>query len=422
MSQPVIEANHLAKEYRLGVIGARTLRDEISGLWQRWRDPDRQQPDDRQQINQRFMALEDVTFTARAGEILGIIGKNGAGKSTLLKVLSRITEPTRGEARLRGRTASLLEVGTGFHPELSGRDNIFLNGAILGMNRAEIRRAFDAIVAFADIEAFLDTPVKRYSSGMYVRLAFAIAAHLEAEILIADEVLAVGDVNFQRKSLGRMRDITREGRTVLFVSHNMTLISRYCERALLLEGGRLTLDTANIQEAIHRYGGEGTEVEPNRGDYGAFVLEGFARSEERPAYRTNEPVTLTITYRLTEPVPGFVLGLNILSTENDRLVFSAHADHQRDLPTGEPGRYRTEVTIPPDLLTTGVYEAYLLACSHNRKNYTDMRHRVSFEVVNVGGLGENYFYQNTLSGLVRPPMNWETRERPASECSPDPES
>src|SRR5262249_33070476 len=191
---------------------------------------------------EEFWALRDVSFEVKQGEVLGIIGRNGAGKSTLLKILSRITEPTEGRARLRGRVASLLEVGTGFHPELTGRENIFVNGAILGMTRAEMRRKLDAIVAFADVEKFLDTPVKRYSSWMYVRRPFAVAAHLEPEILVVDEVLAVGDAEFQRKCLGRMRDASQQGRTVLFVSHNMAAVQSLCSRALLLERGRIAVD------------------------------------------------------------------------------------------------------------------------------------------------------------------------------------
>jgi lipopolysaccharide transport system ATP-binding protein len=187
-------------------------------------------------------ALRDVHFEVRHGEVLGILGRNGAGKSTLLKILSRITEPTEGRAEVHGRVASLLEVGTGFHPELTGRENVFLNGAILGMGREEIRRKFDEIVAFAEIERFLDTPVKRYSSGMYTRLAFAVAAHLDPEILIVDEVLAVGDVDFQRKCLGKMQSVSNEGRTVLFVTHNMAVVERLCSRALLFESGRLVMD------------------------------------------------------------------------------------------------------------------------------------------------------------------------------------
>src|SRR6201996_5016172 len=202
---------------------------------------------------EEFWALKDVSFSVKPGEAVGIIGRNGAGKSTLLKLLSRITEPTRGSIRLRGRVASLLEVGTGFHAELTGRENIFLNGAILGMTKVEIKRKFDEIVAFAEVEKFLDTPVKRYSSGMYVRLAFAVAAHLEPEILIVDEVLAVGDVEFQKKCIGKMKDVSeKDGRTVLFVSHNMGAIQNLCDKAMILNKGELSF-LGNVNEGIQHY-------------------------------------------------------------------------------------------------------------------------------------------------------------------------
>ncbi len=201
---------------------------------------------------EEFWALDDVSFEVKQGERVGIIGRNGAGKSTLLKMLSRITEPTRGRIEIDGRVASLLEVGTGFHPELTGRENVFLNGAILGMSRVEIKRKFDEIVDFAEVEKFLDTPVKRYSSGMYVRLAFAVAAHLEPEILVVDEVLAVGDAQFQKKCLGKMEEVSHQGRTILFVSHNMSYVSELCDRGILLNQGRLELD-APIDDAIDHY-------------------------------------------------------------------------------------------------------------------------------------------------------------------------
>jgi len=246
--KPAIRVTNLSKQFRLGPTQAaayRTLRESLSGVaarsWQRFRAKAHGAPpaaDDRQPST--IWALHDVSFDVQPGEVVGVIGGNGAGKSTLLKILSRVTEPTDGRVEIRGRVGSLLEVGTGFHNELTGRENIFLSGAILGMTRREIARKFDAIVAFAEVEQFLDTPVKRYSSGMYVRLAFAVAAHLEPEVLIVDEVLAVGDAQFQKKCLGKMEDVSRGGRTVLFVSHNMNVIQRLCNSALLMDRGRLT--------------------------------------------------------------------------------------------------------------------------------------------------------------------------------------
>ena len=238
MNRPIIDVRGISKAYRLGTIGATSLKDEMQRLWARARHGRAQDSAGAKE----FWALRDVSFDVQPGEVVGIIGKNGAGKSTLLKILSRITQQTSGEIRLRGRVASLLEVGTGFHPDLTGRENVFLNGAILGMTKAEIRRKLDEIVAFAEVEQFIDTPVKRYSSGMYVRLAFSVAAHLEPEILIVDEVLAVGDVAFQQKCLGKMGTAARTGRTILFVSHNLAAVQNLCRRAVLLEHGLLVAD------------------------------------------------------------------------------------------------------------------------------------------------------------------------------------
>lgn len=240
MVRPIIEVNGISKKYRLGKIGATSFREELERWWENLRRRRQGQTEKEKPTNTDFWSLRDVSFDVNAGEVLGVVGKNGAGKSTLLKIISRITEPTQGEIKIRGRIASLLEVGTGFHPELSGRENVYLNGAILGMNRAEIRRKFDDIVQFAEIGQFIDTPVKRYSSGMYVRLAFAVAAHLEPEILIIDEVLAVGDAEFQSKCLGKMREVSRsQGRTVLFVSHNMAAVKNLCSRVVWLEKGKV---------------------------------------------------------------------------------------------------------------------------------------------------------------------------------------
>lgn len=285
MSNTVISVENLSKYYRLGTIGSSTLRDDVDRLWARVRGkPDplskighssldvrhssnghSQETNDKGQTTNKtqpsalvpqpsdsIWALRDVSFEVKQGQVVGIIGRNGAGKSTLLKILSRITAPTSGVVKVKGRIASLLEVGTGFHPELTGRENIFLNGAILGMKRAEIQKKFDEIVAFAEVEKFIDTPVKRYSSGMYVRLAFAVAAHLEPEILLVDEVLAVGDAAFQKKCLGKMGDVAREGRTVLFVSHNMGAIQNLCERGLWLDFGLLK-ESAASNEVIYKY-------------------------------------------------------------------------------------------------------------------------------------------------------------------------
>ncbi len=274
MSDSVIQVDKLSKQYRLGTIGGKRLADDLNRWWAKLRgkeDPlskvgqsqtsgfksypspsSPQLSKSSPQPSDTLWALKDVSFEVKRGEVLGIIGRNGAGKSTLLKILSRVTAPTSGEVRVKGRIASLLEVGTGFHPELTGRENIFLNGAILGMSRAEIQRKFDEIVAFAETDKFIDTPVKRYSSGMYVRLAFAVAAHLEPEILIVDEVLAVGDTHFQKKCLGKMQDVAKQGRTILFVSHNMAAIEHLCDCAILLSNGK-TICIGGVSRAIKHY-------------------------------------------------------------------------------------------------------------------------------------------------------------------------
>lgn len=259
MSETVIRVESLYKQYRLGTINHGTLRQDLQSWWARMRgkeDPNAIVSMERSSsiviANERFWALKDISFDVSHGEILGIIGRNGAGKSTLLKILSRVTTPTRGTAKIKGKVASLLEVGTGFHQELTGRENIFLNGAIFGLRKQEIKKKFDEIVAFAEIGKFIDTPVKRYSSGMYVRLAFAVAAHLEPEILIIDEVLAVGDIQFQKKCLGKMKDVKEKGRTILFVSHNMDAISALCSRAIVLSDGIITYE-GEVTEAISTY-------------------------------------------------------------------------------------------------------------------------------------------------------------------------
>ena len=252
MTKPIIEVKHISKQYRLGAFGTTTLREDLQQFFAKIRKKDVLLTPAETQQGKAIWALNDVSFNVHPGELIGIIGGNGAGKSTLLKILSRITEPTRGEAVLRGRVASLLEVGTGFHPDLSGKENIFLNAAILGMSKMETKRKLDEIIAFSEVADFIDTPIKRYSSGMRVRLAFAVAAFLEPEILIVDEVLAVGDESFQRKCLGKMSDVSKHGRTILFVSHDLAAVQNLCERVIALRKGHLLTDDKPA-EAIRTY-------------------------------------------------------------------------------------------------------------------------------------------------------------------------
>lgn len=306
-----------------------------------------------------FWALRDVSFKVASGEVVGIIGRNGAGKSTLLKILSRITEPTAGRVTLDGRVASLLEVGTGFHPELTGRENIFLNGAILGMTRQEIRRKFDAIVAFAGVEAFLDTPVKRYSSGMYVRLAFAVAAHLEPEVLIVDEVLAVGDMEFQQRSLGKMHEVSRGGRTVLFVSHNMAAINSLTTRTVLLDHGRVEFD-GPTREAIARYSqmaSRGAGRSPyGRGTHSAVLAVQVVDSAGEPVsqYAPGTPLRVAVVVK-TDGSPRLSLEVFLVDAMRQKLAMaSLHQFEGVTLPE-RAGRFRTVLELQPVWLASGSY-------------------------------------------------------------------
>jgi lipopolysaccharide transport system ATP-binding protein len=305
VSDLVIRSENLGKKYLIGHEDSRerytALRDVVAraakGFARSAADMVRGRPIVPGDEIEEFWALKDVSFEVKRGEAVGIIGRNGAGKSTLLKVLSRITEPSEGRVRIKGRVASLLEVGTGFHPELTGRENIFLNGAILGMTRAEIRRKFDEIVAFAEVEKFLDTPVKRYSSGMYVRLAFAVAAHLEPEILVVDEVLAVGDADFQKKCLGKMQDVACRGRTVLFVSHNMAAIQRLCDSCIHLQGGSVKA-TGSAASIVHGYMqalGTNAIYDASVPVHGELAIE---RAELELIERAQEGVTLRLHARV----------------------------------------------------------------------------------------------------------------------------
>jgi lipopolysaccharide transport system ATP-binding protein len=297
MTQPIIEVQNLSKRYRLGVVGATTLRDDAARLWQQLRGKTPPAADD------DFWALRDVSFSIHPGEVVGILGRNGAGKSTLLKILSRVTEPTSGRAILRGRAASLLEVGTGFHPDLTGRENVYLNGAILGMKRHEITARFDEIVAFAEVEKFIDTPVKHYSSGMRVRLAFAVAAHLRVEIMIADEVLAVGDIDFQRKCFTKMESLAKEeGRSIMFVSHDTKAIERLCTTALWLEKSRIR-QRGPVRDVATAYIAESTT------DDTRFRLRHTSKSiqlrdVEIPSaiIRSDEPLLVHTFWQVNEPM------------------------------------------------------------------------------------------------------------------------
>jgi lipopolysaccharide transport system ATP-binding protein len=363
VNETVISARNIGKEYTLGAIGSgpsyRTIREAISDTTRRIMRTKAKQS------QPRFWALKDISFEVAQGEVVGIIGRNGAGKSTLLKILSRITEPTVGELDLRGRVGSLLEVGTGFHPELTGRENIYLNGSILGMKRAEITRRFDEIVDFAEVQKFLDTPVKHYSSGMYTRLAFAVAAHLEPEILIIDEVLAVGDAAFQKKCLGKMGQVARGGRTVLFVSHQMAMIETLCTRAILLDQGRIVKSgetsavvRAYLSELSEKTGSGDLSGIPRTGS-GELTVKSFWVEDESgnavPAVASGARVTLAFEYESkASPASRVSLGFGILGMD-ERPVTLLYNDYQEDAFTSLPSTGVIRFTFPRLPLSNGSY-------------------------------------------------------------------
>jgi lipopolysaccharide transport system ATP-binding protein len=361
MGQPAIRVEHVSKRYQLGgTQGYKTIRESIHKLARRSREKDAG-------ARHEIWALDDVSFEVGKGELVGVIGRNGAGKTTILKVLSRITKPTSGRAQIQGRVGTLLEVGTGFHPELTGRENVFLSGAILGMRKAEIQRRFDEIVDFAEVDEFLDTPTKRYSSGMQVRLAFAVAAHLEPEILIVDEVLAVGDLAFQKKCLGKMDEVTHEGRTILFVSHNMSLIQSLCTRGILFDRGAIVKD-APIEEAVRTYlraleeiGTQRVADRTDRRGWGEIRVSEFEITGSVGVGRlvTGEPATFAIHLDglVTRLSCAFTIHNNLgqpLATFDSALAASGDADDSGsgnrfvctvDELTLVPGRYRIDVRV-----------------------------------------------------------------------------
>jgi lipopolysaccharide transport system ATP-binding protein len=402
MPDPIISVEGISKRYRLRhqSAGYTTLRDSLTD-WAKGLVGGRRADAAAPGADEEFWALKDVSFDINRGEVVGIIGRNGAGKSTLLKVLSRITEPTSGRIRLRGRVASLLEVGTGFHPELSGRENIFLNGAILGMTKSEIKAKFDEIVAFSEVEKFLDTPVKHYSSGMYVRLAFAVAAHLDPEILIVDEVLAVGDAQFQKKCLGKMKDVATGGRTVLFVSHNMAAVQALCSRGLMMTSGRL-IQNGRTDHVIKTY------------------LEGSDRnigsSWVRPSSLPRTTVAITgVSVVLNGSQPRHTLSCNIEleADHNAPDIFvainirdSSTATIMQALPKPEPfipaisRHVLVDIELPP--LVPGIYTLDFWVGSHNTTTLDLQREVASFEVLQAPTPGRTFPYDPEHGRIVPP--------------------
>lgn len=419
MSDIAIRVEGLGKEYRIGKQERyRTLRDTLTDSFaapiRRMRSLFRASASNGVgPPAETIWALKDVSFEVPRGAVLGVIGRNGAGKSTLLKILSRITEPTEGRVQISGRVGSLLEVGTGFHGELSGRENIFLNGAILGMKRAEITRKFDEIVAFAEIEKFIDTPVKHYSSGMYMRLAFAVAAHLDPEILIVDEVLAVGDHAFQTKCLGKMDNLARCGRTILFVSHNMGAIGRLCRSCIWLEGGTIASEGLT-PDVIQRYQTGRwlprpewrRSTDPRSDVHFSFQSVRLAGQDGNVNcyFAGDETIYLSITYEVRCHLGACVIGIRVLNA-GGVLFSTTDADEAGVLALPKlPGVYETNVAIPGNWLNPGSYSLFIAAYSPNRQFYEVLDEPVSFEVSMIGSLTSlDHRY-----GMFAPLLRWET--------------
>jgi lipopolysaccharide transport system ATP-binding protein len=427
MSDIAIRVENLSKLYRISRAQQRhdTLRDALVA---NVRAPLRRlssfvlrpssDGDERRKTDDEFIwALKDVSFEVKRGEVVGIIGRNGAGKSTLLKILSRITKPTEGWADVYGRMGTLLEVGTGFHGELSGRENIYLSGAIMGMSKAEIDRKFDEIVAFAEVEKLIDTPVKHYSSGMYVRLAFAVAAHLEPEILLVDEVLAVGDAAFQKKCLGKMGDVAREGRTVLFVSHNMAAVNSLCERAVLLEAGRVVIDSIALEVVeIYLQGGEQASTErvwenseTAPGNWKARIRRvRVQNSDSKLANQldTEDPVSIEIDYQNLEPNTELNVAIALFNSEGVRVLVSVPATDPWFQKPHPAGYFRSRCIIPGGLLNQGRYSLAVLLVENGQNVIAELDRVVNFDIADLGAGRGSYF--GHWGGVVRPNLPWKT--------------
>ncbi len=417
MSNLAIRVQDLGKQYRIGLSPTRyrTLRET---LVESINIPARLKRRNNGEELGKIWALKDISFDVEKGQVLGVIGRNGAGKSTLLKILSRVTEPSEGFAEIRGRVGSLLEVGTGFHPELTGRENIYLNGAILGMNKTEIDAKFDQIVSFAEVEQFIETPVKRYSSGMYLRLAFAVAAHLEPDILVVDEVLAVGDAEFQRRCLGKMSDVAKQGRTVLFVSHNMSAVLRLTEEAILLDKGKL-VRRGPTQETVDFYMSTGyaqtgqriweTDEIPESASPFLPVELRLCNQKGRTidTIRSTEPITINVKYELKAAITGLRVGLYLMTTQGE-YVFTSFDTDQPEMyerfSVRPAGIYTSSCTLPANFLNEGRYVLGINASSFRVKRYFQDEQALTF-TVDVSGAPGMQWPENRL-GPVRPALEW----------------
>lgn len=423
MNKPIIEVKKLSKVYNIGheqksAPGTLTFRDSLT---QTIRKPLEIFTGHRIE-QEKFWALRDVNFEINKGDVVGIIGRNGSGKSTLLKVLSRIVEPTEGEITMRGRVASLLEVGTGFHPELTGRENVYFNGAILGMSQKEIKSKFDEIVAFSEVGKFLDTPVKFYSSGMYVRLAFAVAAHLDPDILIVDEVLAVGDAAFQKKCLGKMQQVAREGRTVLFVSHSMESVRRLCTKGILLDQGRI-VDAGSIGHVISKY----YNFDGVKKAIWSKSSENLSESETNEYLRilglkllvgnklvttsvpNNRLINVEITGVILKASPSLNVGLSLVSNEGETIYWSFNTDSlgSQQESNLKLGKFLATVSLPKHLLNEGDYTVEALASLHNQRWLYEPNKAPSVRLSIRAGLSESSYWQAKRPGVNAPLLQWE---------------
>jgi len=403
MRDIVIKVEGLGKQYRIGGCEPRykTLRDSLSDVFiapfRRAAAILRGQAYGAAELDETIWALKDISFEVNRGDVIGIIGRNGSGKSTLLKILSRITEPTEGYAWINGSVGSLLEVGTGFHSELTGRENIFLNGAILGMKKAEIERKFDEIVAFSEIEKFIDTPVKHYSSGMYMRLAFAVASHMDPEILVVDEVLAVGDAQFQKKCLGKMHDVSeKEGRTVLFVSHNMGAISSLCNKGIVLDKGK-NIFSGDIHEAVRLYNYDpatacSTEWRGNEGDENVRLSHTWVKSlDPDNDFHTAVDIEVGMEIEVIKELDSLISGFTLFSEYGNELAYILYDDDQNPPATIiKPGKYRKSFLIPTNTLAQGTYKVEYDVGIHGRSKIIQEQGKLMFTVENVKGLGRRF--------------------------------
>jgi homopolymeric O-antigen transport system ATP-binding protein len=411
--KPILEVQHIGKQFYIGGKQERylSLRDVVANPFKKLKQPKAES----------FWALEDINFDIMPGESIGIIGRNGAGKSTLLKILSKITPPTRGKVICRGRVASLLEVGTGFHPELTGRENVYMNGSILGMRKWEIDKHFDAIVDFSGVEQFLDTPLKRYSSGMQLRLAFAVAAHLEPEILVIDEVLAVGDAEFQKKCLGKMGEVSKSGRTILFVSHNMGAVSALCSKAILLSKGNVEcFDTTG--DVIAKYFSNSSnssahfDLTDTKAKYADTIVELVSGSvtdnnnEIKPRCFIDEEIRVNMRYRIKKEIDASIVPNFHFFNGNGECIFVINA---QKVTTFQPGLYEATCIIPPNFLNDGVHFVLLASTTYYQSSFDVnfmYKDALSFEIVDK--LHDNpfrYNYTGPLPGVIRPALNFEVK-------------